>query len=714
MSASVTPLFSADKAAMLQHLEHLFGGYLDGFHDGKIELAWNSTTRDPVTGKYKLAYAEWFGTDQLHELVDRAAEINKTPNVNVYIGAALRHPNTAPFGRSKDIDAWALTALYADLDDAGATATAKDIYGDMKPTLIVRTGTEPYTRAQLWWRLAEPLTDPHEWEARLRGLGVKLHGDLKVCNPGRVMRLAGSIAWPVKEGRNAVEMTAIVPLKQPGPQTYHADVIAAKFPAIADIASDGVNVEGVERQTNALGLPAKITDGRESYMRDTLLAVLIEYVGENGTLPSAQELFEAAWPQYSANVDFSRPGRGPAEMAEKCDYLLTRFNRGQIRHLKTLDDVVAAYQSRQRATVHTADIPALDAVPTNATPKARIELIPWDNLPEVQIRWLIKDFLPHGGFAALYGKPGSYKSFVALYIAATVAHGAPAFDRETTPGDVLYIAGEGGAGLKKRRDAFVKHYSVPAGTRVHFIKAQLNLRSTLEDATAVVEAVAALKLRPVLVIIDTLARAFAGGNENASEDMGAFIAVTGKLQEALGGPTMLVVHHSGKDEARGMRGHSALLGAVDTELEVVKLSADENPERVGQMTVTKQKDGEDGFKISYRMETVPLGLGAESSLVVVPDADMEAPVRVKPLTPKQRKAMDALERALSDEGSTVANANIPATVKCARMTLWRENFYALEGENGDAAQKAFRRSKDELAGRGLVGIWTDFVWKIEQ
>ena len=34
------------------------------------------------------------------------------------------------------------------------------------------------------------------------------------------------------------------------------------------------------------------------------------------------------------------------------------------------------------------------------------------------------------------------------------------------------------------------------------------------------------------------------------------------------GAAVLLVHHSGKDEAKGMRGHSALLGALDAELAI--------------------------------------------------------------------------------------------------------------------------------------------------
>jgi hypothetical protein len=32
----------------------------------------------------------------------------------------------------------------------------------------------------------------------------------------------------------------------------------------------------------------------------------------------------------------------------------------------------------------------------------------------------------------------------------------------------------------------------------------------------------------------------------------------------------MVLHHSGKDAAKGMRGSSSLLGAVDTELELLR------------------------------------------------------------------------------------------------------------------------------------------------
>jgi RecA-family ATPase len=73
--------------------------------------------------------------------------------------------------------------------------------------------------------------------------------------------------------------------------------------------------------------------------------------------------------------------------------------------------------------------------------------------------------------------------------------------------------------------------------------------------------------RVVLVVIDTLARAMAGGNENASEDMGAFVRNVDRVRSATSAHTM-IVHHSGKNKAAGARGHSSLRAATDTEIEI--------------------------------------------------------------------------------------------------------------------------------------------------
>jgi len=331
-------------------------------------------------------------------------------------------------------------------------------------------------------------------------------------------------------------------------------------------------------------------------------------------------------------------------------------------------------------------------------PQPRIRLVMAEELRDEPVTWLIHELLPAKGFAALYGKPGSYKSFVALYVAGMIATGQPAFDRTTIQGDVVYVAGEGGAGLKRRWDALRKHHDLPPDTPIAFLRGQLNLRSTMEDAEALVEAIKAKNLKPRMLVVDTLARAFSGGNENSSEDMGAFIAIIGYLTETLD-CLVMPVHHAGKDEARGQRGHSSLLGAVDAELEVTKISDDDSPERLGRLKITKQKDGEDGIEIGYRMISVPLSdIDPDAtSLAVEP---LNGPVVIAPkitkLTGYPADALTALRRAIENHGEQVTSNHIPSNVRCVGEETWRTYFYQETTADQEAKKKAFQRVKKTL------------------
>lgn len=408
-------MFNPDIDAMRQHVEHLFGGYLDGCHDGKIELSWTDTSPD-TTGRYRLRNAKLFGTDQLEELVQEAADLNSIPMCNVYIGAALRQPDTAPFGRSQDRDAWALTCAYADLDDPGAATAAKDIYGLDKPTFIVVTGRAPHVRAQIWWRLDEPITYPDQWPNLLRGIATKLKGDSTVTNPSRVMRLAGSIAWPVKSGRT-VELTTIAPLREPGPSSYAVEHLARVFPPIG-AATAPVSAQPVQHSVNSLGLADKLTDGREGYMRNTISACLIEFIGENGCAPSTQELYDLAWPQYERKVDLTRSGRGPEEFAEKCAYTVQRFERGDIRGVETLEKAVEVYRRKQASKPTTAAAYVAPAVSSDDVP---IHVPDLTGQPAPR-EWIAESWIPKGVITGLSGDGGMGKTLLAqqlIYAAGT-------------------------------------------------------------------------------------------------------------------------------------------------------------------------------------------------------------------------------------------------------------------------------------------------------
>ena len=224
--SNVQPMYEPDPVQMRRHVGHLFEGWLDGCHEGRIELAWT----DGRDGR--LRHAAIFGTDQLDELVERAVAENRKPGQNVYIGVALRQADIAPFGRCKDDEFFALTAFYVDIDD-DVTATASIDYRNRgcPPTGVVVTGRHPHVRAQMFWRLDAPVREPDRCREQNAALAHALAGDPSVVNPGRVLRLGGSIAWPVKDGR-IIERTEFLEFTDGRPKVYMAEQIARAFPPV--------------------------------------------------------------------------------------------------------------------------------------------------------------------------------------------------------------------------------------------------------------------------------------------------------------------------------------------------------------------------------------------------------------------------------------------------------------------------------------------------
>jgi hypothetical protein len=638
MAENVRSLYSPDADAMRRHLEHLFGGYLDGCHDGLIELAWTDTNPNK-DGKCALRNAMMFGTDRIEELIEEAARLNSQPNCNVYIGAALRKPGTFTGSRASAGDVLALTCGYVDLDDEGAAATARDRYGEAnaKPTIVVVTGRHPHTRAQMWWRLDEPITDQKISETLLKGMAAALGGDSSVTDPPRVMRLAGSIAWPVKPGRK-IELTSIVPLKEPGQPVYTVGHLARLFPPVHDAAAKDVKFqdeEGVTRGTNALGMEEKVEDGRERYMVKTINAVLIQLIGETGTAPTAQELFDASWDQYERGTDFTRPGRGKKEYAAKCVYTVKRFHEGKIRGCETIEIVQALYRQKHQARTASgakgndysdefakASTSAEEQAKTN--PARQFEYLDIDqikNMPNPQ--WLVDRLVIEQSLGFIYGPPGCLKTFIALDMALCFATGQRQWWGRLIErrGAVVYISSEGQANLKFRIMAWEQHrQSVADGNPFFLIRQSINFMRPEDVGTllATVEAIAAKAGAIAAVFVDTVSRVLPGAEENLQKDMTLFVSACDAVRQRFGA-VVFGVHHT---NANGkFRGSTVMPGAGDFMIEVRR----EPGAMAGSIFAFKIKDGEDGWEQHFKVEKIALGdFGSNTSLVVDP-VDQQPP-----------------------------------------------------------------------------------------
>ena len=252
-----------------------------------------------------------------------------------------------------------------------------------------------------------------------------------------------------------------------------------------------------------------------------------------------------------------------------------------------------------------------------------------DRLP--RLRWLVKWIIPDSGIGAIYGDSGTFKSFLTLDLLAHISHGKEWFEQRVTAAPAVYVPFEGQGGIPNRVKAWrlaQTQARLPEGqlafapaddivSNVAVIMDPLNLREQADRDKLVLTLTESGWAGGVLCI-DTLAHASAGIDENSSE-MGEMIGIFRDLQQRLGG-VILLIHHSGKDQARGMRGWSGLHAAMDF---VIECQRDKSTgTREAQFVLTKVKDGSDGRAFAF--EAVPVVIGMDE------DGDCETSLTIAP------------------------------------------------------------------------------------
>jgi hypothetical protein len=257
---------------------------------------------------------------------------------------------------------------------------------------------------------------------------------------------------------------------------------------------------------------------------------------------------------------------------------------------------------------------------------------------------LIKGLLGENTMVVLYGPSGVRKTFAALDLAFHIAAGHVWNDLATRQGAVLYIAAEGGFGIRRRIAALKKKHGLDVP--FYLVVFPLNLfddAKHLKALYAAIDKVGQEAAVPVkLVVLDTLARVMAGGDENSAQDMSIFVQACDAIRHRTKATTM-IVHHSGKDVAKGARGSSALRAATDTELEV----SGEQGSKVSTLKVTKQRDMEELGPFRFKIEDLELGIAPDGERISggvvnwIKESDF-GPIE---LSPEDRETLEAFKLA---------------------------------------------------------------------
>ncbi|MGL5839776.1 MAG: AAA family ATPase [Sphingorhabdus sp.] len=335
-----------------------------------------------------------------------------------------------------------------------------------------------------------------------------------------------------------------------------------------------------------------------------------------------------------------------------------------------------AFHARKTGWTGNSALLQMHSPPSNLPQPPSTLLMTADQLRQLPVTpYVVRSVFPAQGLAAIYGEPGSGKSFLALDLAHAISTGADQwFGFRVRQAPVAYVALEGKAGIRKRVIAIEAHSKQTCPDQLRFWDRDIHLltRDGIDLLTS--EIIAAMGCGAI-VIIDTLNQASPGADENSSSDMGRIIANSKRLAAAVQG-LVILVHHAGKNRAQGLRGHSSLLAAMDTVIEVSKF-----PRR---WSITKAKN--DSSDVSKDFDLVPYTVGQDedgasiTSCAVQQTAHILVAKKKAPTGKHQKAALQELRIQLPNPGDGVEYK--------AALALIASALDCPQSKSGDRAKEA--------------------------
>lgn len=342
------------------------------------------------------------------------------------------------------------------------------------------------------------------------------------------------------------------------------------------------------------------------------------------------------------------------------------------------------------------------------------------------MEYLIDNWIQAEGLHQIFGESGSYKSFCAIDMCATIA--CSDIDtwcgKSVEHGGVVYLAGEGVKGLKIRFAGWCLEHSKNPNDIPLYITPEA---FTLDDKTpehnidSTIANIRAQCSNPRLVVIDTLNR-YMSGEENSATDMGAFILACSKLERELS-CAVLIIHHSGlSQDAKGRgRGSGALRAALDIEIQCEKSGMT--------CTLTQKKNKESALDkpLSFNMEKIEIhgvrdkkgNLIRTTTLIPtfneettqgLATNDPEKPEAKKPGT-NYTRGIDTFKEAAIRHGRLSINEAGESFIDI-ELEEWREVAYEMidiDKKTDSAKRSAFNRARKELVEGRKPPIVTRYV-----
>jgi hypothetical protein len=232
-SIATAPLVP-NKPDIAAHLYALFSpAFVQPYPDAWLEIAYCSPDG-------AITDAQNYSVFELEEAVE-FAEARNAAGDNLYVGPALRQGKQPGSGRAKGEHVLTSAYAWAEYDEAGDDKRIADTLkaNNLKPALVVTTGTVPHPRRHLYFKIDGAVTK-EKLEAANTALMILLGSDA-VQDANRILRLAGTVSHPSTDKKGRGYNSELTTLRRiPDAPAYKIDALIGLAPAPGTTADDHI------------------------------------------------------------------------------------------------------------------------------------------------------------------------------------------------------------------------------------------------------------------------------------------------------------------------------------------------------------------------------------------------------------------------------------------------------------------------------------------
>jgi hypothetical protein len=333
-------------------------------------------------------------------------------------------------------------------------------------------------------------------------------------------------------------------------------------------------------------------------------------------------------------------------------------------------------------------------------------------------QYLIKPFLERDCIGTLFGDSDTYKSFIAIDLSLCIAHGHPFHGYKVNQGAVIYIAGEGSAGISRRVTAWHIHHGLKfEGTPFYLANMPVKLVDNESILACVETMISQLSQKPVLIVLDTLSTNLGDADESSNRDMALALGNTHMLIREQTGACVMLVHHCGHSDKGRERGAYAIRGNVDFRIQVERIA---EPMACAIKSM-KVKDGKPFPPLALKAEVISIpnitdSEGEGITSLVLGKTDYHEPVDPKKLPDQQFRCLAVLKILMAEAKANLEKGDRDPNSARVEVRTWKEEVAKkniITGKTKSSMNSAWSRIRGNLKQKNLVREDNNFAYPVD-